>query len=310
LLKAKVIGVTGSAGKTTTKEFLKAFLACPGTEGNYNNQIGLPITILNCPRDAEFLVLEMGTNHPGEIARLCDIADVDVGVVVSVGSAHLEFFGSVDNIAEEKFTLAGRAKDFSVSFRDLETLEKPPFECPLPGAHNLANMTLAYAVARRLGVSAAQCAERIAAFTLPGSRWRRSEKWGAEFIDDSYNANPDSMIAALDTFAALPCDGRRLVVLGDMLELGEVSESAHYGVGEKAAENGIDAVFTYGERSVQTAKGAADGNVSFVKSFDDKKKLSEELSAYLREDDAVLFKASRGMKLEDVIFAVYEALGE
>ena len=291
-LKAKVIGVTGSAGKTTTKEFLKAFLACPGTEGNYNNQIGLPITILNCPRDAEFLVLEMGTNHPGEIARLCDIADVDVGVVVSVGSAHLEFFGSVDGIAAEKFTLAERAKDFSISFRDLETLENPPFECPLPGAHNLANMTLAYAVARRLGVSAADCAERIAAFTLPGARWRRSEKWGAEFIDDSYNANPDSMIAALDTFAALPCDGRRLVVLGDMLELGETSLELHKKVYAHAMSLGFPLVIGIGEMSSQCICHRVYKNVAALK-----KRFRLDVSA----GDLVLLKASNGMHLGELI---------
>jgi UDP-N-acetylmuramoyl-tripeptide--D-alanyl-D-alanine ligase len=102
--------------------------------------------------------------------------------------------------------------------------------------------------------------------------------------------------------------GRRIAVIGDMLELGTVSEKAHYGVGEKAAENKIDAVFTYGERSLETARGAADGNVPVVRSFDDKAKLSEALVEYLEEGDSVLFKASRGMKLEDVIYSVYESL--
>ena len=115
-LGAKVVGVTGSAGKTTTKELLKAFLSTVGrtyaTEGNFNNHIGLPLTILNCPDDAEFLVLEMGSNHPGEIAALCDIAAPDAGVVTSVGAAHLEFFGSLDGVAQEKGALLASAREF------------------------------------------------------------------------------------------------------------------------------------------------------------------------------------------------------
>ena len=117
-LKATVVGVTGSAGKTTTKELLRTFLACAGkthaTDGNFNNHLGLPITILNCPEDADFLVVEMGSNHPGEIAALCDIAEPDVGVVTGVGTAHLEFFKSRAGIADEKGTLLARAKDAAV----------------------------------------------------------------------------------------------------------------------------------------------------------------------------------------------------
>lgn len=291
-LKAKVIGVTGSAGKTTTKEFLKAFLDCPGTEGNYNNHIGLPITILNCPRDARFLVLEMGTGGPGEIAALCDVAEADVGVVVSVGSAHLGAFGSVEKTAEEKFTLASRAKDFSVSFRDLDRLEAPPFDCPLPGAHNLADMTLAYAVARRLGVPAEVCAERIKNFSLPGARWKHVEKWGAEFIDDSYNANPDSMAAAIDTFAATPCDGRRIAVLGDMLELGESSLELHRAVFARAMAHGFALVIGIGEMSSQCLCHRVYKNVGELK-----KKFRLDVSA----GDLVLLKASNGMHLSELI---------
>ena len=113
-LRATVVGVTGSAGKTTTKELLKAFLSKAGrtfaTEGNYNNHIGVPVTILNCPRDAEFLVVEMGSNHPGEISALCDIAEPDIGVVTNIGTAHLEFFKTREGIADEKGELLRRAK--------------------------------------------------------------------------------------------------------------------------------------------------------------------------------------------------------
>ena len=128
------MGLTGSAGKTTTKEFLKAFLACPGTEGNFNNHIGLPLTILNCPDDADFLVLEMGTNHPGEIKALCDIAEPDVGVIASIGMAHIEFFGTQEGIAEEKGTLFASTRDFNVvssSCNQLDVLRRAQVD-PVP----------------------------------------------------------------------------------------------------------------------------------------------------------------------------------
>ena len=290
-LRAKVIGVTGSSGKTTTKEFLKTFLACPGTEGNFNNHIGLPMTILNCPDDADFLVLEMGTNHPGEIAALCDIADPDVGVVVSIGTAHLEFFGSREGIAREKMTLASRARDFAVLPEDAAA-NVPPFPCPLPGPHNLADMSLAYAVARRMGVSDEVCAARLSDFALPGARWRRVEKWGATFIDDTYNANPDSMVAALDAFASTPCDGRRIAVLGDMFELGPQAAELHKKVFAHAMGLGLPLVIGVGELSSQCLCHLVYKNVASLK-----KRFRVDVSA----GDLVLLKASHAMRLGDLL---------
>ena len=307
-LKAKVIGVTGSAGKTTTKEFLKTFLACPGTDGNYNNHIGLPMTIMNCPDDAEFLVVEMGTNHPGEIKALCDIAEPDVGVIASIGSAHIEFFGTQKGIAEEKGSLFAAARDFNVvssSCAQLDVLRrlsaarlvevdpaKCGMECPLPGAHNLSNMAIALTTAREFGVPQATCRARLADFALPGARWRVSEKWGATFIDDSYNANPDSMIAALDAFAATPCDGRHIAVLGDMFELGERSLEMHRKVFAHAMSLGIQLVIGVGEMSSQCVCHLVYKTVK-----DLKKKFRVDVSS----GDLVLLKASHGMQLGDLV---------
>jgi len=290
-LRAKVIGVTGSAGKTTTKEFLRAFLACPGTEGNFNNHIGLPLTILNCPEDAEFLVVEMGTNHPGEIAALCDIAEPDVGVVVSVGTAHLEFFGTQEAIRREKMTLAERARDFAITYADVDAAAMP-LECPLPGAHNRANMALAYAVARRLGVSEAECRARLADFSLPGARWRRTERDGVGFIDDSYNANPDSMIAALDAFAKERCEGKRVEVLGDMFELGPESEELHRKVFAHAMALGIPLVIGVGEMSSKMVCHLAYKTVEPLR-----RKFRFDVSA----GDLVLLKASHAMNLSSLL---------
>lgn len=312
-MKAKVIGVTGSAGKTTTKEFLKTFLDCPGTVGNFNNHIGLPMTILNAPDDAEFLVLEMGTNHPGEIATLCDIAEPDIGVLVSVGTAHIEFFKTREGIAQEKSELLRRAKDFGVapeSCREFTCCNLPTVEfvsapsstsnsslhlslsCPLPGEHNASNMRLAYTVARRLGVSEATCVERLANFRLPGARWRKSEKWGVTFIDDSYNANPDSMIAALDAFVATPCDGKHVAVLGDMFELGENSLELHKKVFEHAMSLKIPLVIGVGEMSSQCICNLV---------YKDLKKLKLKFRLDVSAGDLVLLKGSHGMNLSSLV---------
>ena len=241
-LKAKVVGVTGSAGKTTVKEFTAAFLRKKGkthaTAGNYNNDLGLPITILECPADADFLVLEMGTNHPGEIGHLVGIARPDVGIISSIGTAHIEFFKTQDGIAEEKgtlfralaedgFAVIGKNNDRFGMLKEmcrcivLESDGMAPFGCPLPGQYNRWNMSLAWMCAERFGVTAADARDALDGFVLPGERWRKSLRDGVEFISDCYNANPTSMAVALDTFAAEPCAGRRIAVLGDMFELGE-----------------------------------------------------------------------------------------
>lgn len=288
-LKAKVIAVTGSAGKTTTKEFLKCFLGCYGTEGNYNNHIGLPLTILNCPEDESFLVVEMGSNHPGEIASLCDIALPDVGVLTGIGRAHIENFGSVEAIEREKSVLLERARDFSLRW---DEVPRAPFDCPLPGRHNAVNMSLAYEAARLLGVTEEEAARKVAFFSLPGSRWRKVEKWGATFIDDTYNANPESMKAAIDAFMQERCDSRRIIVLGDMGELGEYALDSHREVFDYAMKTGAFLVIGIGEYS---SKCLCHRVYKDVKSL--KKRFRVDVSA----GDLVLLKASHAMELSQLI---------
>ena len=301
-LKAKVIGVTGSAGKTTVKELTAAFLRQKGrthaTVGNYNNDLGLPITILECPADAEFLVVEMGTNHPGEIAHLVEIAQPDVGLISSIGTAHIEFFKTQDGIAEEKGTLFRSlpSEGFAVVGTNNDRFEKlkgmcrcrvvavdgpAPFACPLAGDYNRWNMALAWACANELGVTEAMARAALAGFALPGDRWRKSERDGVTFISDCYNANPTSMIAALKTFAAEPCTGRRIAVLGDMFELGTESARLHAEVKRTAEALHFDMVIYVGENF---------GGIS-------RDEAKAELFAYVRPGDAVLLKASHGMEL-------------
>ncbi len=336
-LRAKVIGVTGSAGKTTVKELAAAFLRSGGfkvhaTAGNFNNDLGLPLTVLNCPADADFLVVEMGTNHPGEIAYLADIASPDVGLISSIGTAHIEFFHTQDGIADEKGTLFARlppdgfavlarendrhdrlaamsaAPVVDVSFADAEaSVFTEALKVRLPGRHNVLNALIAFGCARRFGVGLESCIAALKDFTLPGGRWRIVERDGVTFVDDTYNANPTSMIAALETFAAMPCTGRRVAVLGDMFELGAQSGEWHARVLARAAELPLDAVFAVGEAMANAlgkvhASGKANVfGVAGVSPAKDAAAAKAALAAFVRAGDAVLLKASHGMHLEAVL---------
>ena len=328
-LGAKVIGITGSAGKTTTKELVAAFLRAGGfrvyaTEGNFNNDLGLPLTILNCPRDAEFLVLEMGTNHPGEIASLVEIASPHAGVISSIGTAHIEFFKTQDGIADEKGTLFARLPPdgFAVVGVNNDRYERlkamsaarvvsaDPSDSAgerlaaalaprLPGAHNVSNARLAAACAMEFGVPLERCIAALEDFALPGDRWRVEERGGITYVNDCYNANPTSMIAALETFASMPCAGRRIAVLGDMFELGERGDELHARALGRAAELPIAAVVPVGDAMARAAVRA--GAAAFAAPCKDAQAARDALRGLARPGDAVLLKASHGMHLETVL---------
>ncbi len=331
-LKAVVIGVTGSAGKTTVKELTAAFLRSGGfkvhaTAGNFNNDLGLPLTILNCPEDADFLVVEMGTNHPGEIAHLVDIARPCAGLISSIGTAHIEFFKTQDGIADEKgmlfrslppdgFAVLARENDrydrlcamsaapvvtVSQDDREAEPVRKA-LAVRLPGRHNVSNALIAAACARKFGVPLDSCLEALKAFALPGDRWRVVERGGLTYISDCYNANPTSMIAALETFAGVPAQGRRIAVLGDMFELGEKSGELHDAVLRKALSLPLDAVALVGG-GFSAACGRAGGGDALerVTSLGNLAETKKFLAGFSRAGDVIMLKASHGMHLERLL---------
>ncbi|MBR6785258.1 MAG: UDP-N-acetylmuramoyl-tripeptide--D-alanyl-D-alanine ligase [Clostridia bacterium] len=353
LFNIPVIGITGSVGKTTTKEMVHAVMSVKyntlKNEGNLNNEIGVPLTLFRLDETHEAAVIEMGMSGFGEISRMTAAVRPDVAVISNIGVSHIEMLGSREGILKAKLEIlesmqadapvilngdddmlinadAGthpvtyygiennnakfKAESITVGETELEFDAvypggKEKVHLPFPGRHNVYNALAASAAGSFFGVDEKDAFEALKKYVPAGMRQRIVKKHGITFIEDCYNASPDSQAAALAVLGGMKAK-RKIAVIGDMLELGSYSAKAHASVGEKAAQNKIDVLFTYGERSLETAKAAKDG-VATVKSFSDKTELSNELCAMLSEGDAILFKASRGMKLEDVIYSIYSS---
>jgi UDP-N-acetylmuramoyl-tripeptide--D-alanyl-D-alanine ligase len=342
-LKADVIGVTGSTGKTSTKDILHAVLAphrrTIASRANYNTEIGLPLEILGAPAGTEVLVLEMGMRGAGQIAELAGIAEPNVGVIVSVGPAHIELLGSVEAVAAAKaeliaalpptgtavipaaeqllephirsdittITFGGDGADVRISAATETTVEiddrgqKLTLEVPFTQAHLRTNLLAAVAAARAINVTPSG---RVELALSPG-RGQRIELAGAvTVIDDCYNANPMSMRAALDELAATAPGtdaGRRIAVLGDMLELGPDELRYHVEIGEHASAAGIDVLVTVGPLAVAIAEAFDSGEAHSVADAQEAAALVPEL---VEPGDVVLVKASRGVGLELVCEAL------
>jgi UDP-N-acetylmuramoyl-tripeptide--D-alanyl-D-alanine ligase len=358
-LGPKVLAITGSNGKTTTKEMVAAILeeAFGGkrsagilkTEGNFNNLVGLPLTLLRLRRHDKIAVVELGTNHPGEIQRLTEIADPDLGMVTSVAAAHLEGLSSLAGVAREKGSLyrtmradgaaavnlddpwvrriAGnfhgrkitygargwvRARSWKLRGAGgmLFKLEAGKRACNVRlsyiGRHNVTNALGAAALTLGAGVPLA-AVRRGLAKARPFAMRMQCEDWrGVGIINDAYNANPASMQAALQTLAELPCRGRRIAVLGDMFELGKHTAREHRALGRNAARSGVNFLFLLGERADLTRRGALAGGMSAAQIIVGKHhaELGERLRALARKGDWLLFKGSRGMRMEKVLTAL------
>src|SRR6267143_4173729 len=347
-LPLRVLAITGSNGKTSTKDFAASVLGrqfrVTKTQGNFNNHVGLPRTILEATSQDEVAVWEIGMNHPGEVAALAKLAAPDVAVLTNIGVAHIEFMGSREAIAAEKgalteavdaqgtvilnaddpFTpsiaartrakviLAGttagtiRASEISQSgsgsdFTILEGAHRCRAQLPVPGLHMVQNALLAVAAGRVFGVSLEECAIGLAAAPLTKARLQIKEVHGVQFIDDSYNANPDSMKAALRTLVELDADGKRIAVLGEMLELGKESERGHREVGECAAELGVDQLIAIGEAGAIIARAAEKGGVAKSVAVKSTNEAAEMLADIAAPGDLVLVKGSRSARTERVL---------
>ena len=342
----KVVGITGSNGKTTTKDMVTSVLETTfrvhKTAGNYNNHIGLPLTILSMKEDTEVAVLEMGMSGRGEIELLSNIAKPDAAVITNIGESHMQDLGSREGIAEAKLEIAAglkqdgkliingdeplltdrvggnanvipfglkanndyQAKDIMLKGRGTHfIIEETEYFIPVLGAHNVTNALAAIIVGELFGVSEENRKKGLEQLVITGMRNEVVETSGGwTVINDAYNASPTSMRAALDLLGSLDGYGKKIAVLGDMLELGDMEKAFHHEIGQYVKEKNVDYVFTFGALGMEIAKGAQEVmEPSRVKPFMNKQELTRELLPLLENGDVVMVKGSRGMKLEEVI---------
>ena len=345
-----LVGITGSSGKTCTKEMLAALLSRSrnvlGNPGNRNNLIGLPLSLLALSPEHDVAVLEMGTNLPGEIARLSSIAAPDVAVLTNIGPAHLEGLGTLENVAREKGDLyralpesgtavvnatdlrvmreAGRCRAVKIYYgvalseisgrvlsmgeEGMRIAVRTPSGgftsfLPFAGEHNLTNALAATAAAYALGLRPEEMEEGFrSSVPLPGRFRPIPLRGGGLLLDDTYNANPASVEAALRSLSTLRRGRRTIVVLADMLELGKSSGVSHFRIGHLVAATGPDLLFAFGKEASSIALGAREGGMDpgRVAHFEDREALRGALTGALRAGDIILVKGSRGMQLDKI----------
>jgi len=349
-LNVKVVGITGSNGKTSTKDITTSLLSLKykvqKTEGNYNNHLGLPLTVLGLEEDTDIAVLEMGMSGRGEIDFLSRLAEPDIAVITNIGESHMQDLGSREGIAEAKLEilnglkdkgrfiyfgdellLSSRMKNSKVDTKtfgmdhanDLYPLEinalengsafhinkiAAPFQLPVLGNHNILNALAAMLVAEYFDIPYEEMNKGLQSLKLTNMRMELVDgKSGVKIINDAYNASPTSMLAAIDVLKKLPGHDQKIAVLGDMLELGDKEESFHYQMGERLED--VDYVLTYGKLGSFIAEGAKTVlPADRVFAFFEKEPLIDKLVSYLNEETVVLVKASRGMKLEEIVKAI------
>jgi len=345
-----VVCVGGSNGKTTVKELiasaLRQKLATLWSEASFNNDIGVPLTLLRLEKSHQAAVLEAGTNHPGELAPLVKIIQPKYGVITNIGREHLEFFGDLAGVAQEEGALAEllpedgrlfvngdnewteeivrrtRARAVRVGLGERNEwrakrirpdkngvtnhVDAPKmdwngeYRVNLLGRHQATNALLAMAVSEELGLGRPAVRDGLAGCKPAKMRLQFWEAGGVRVLDDTYNANADSALAALETLCDLPLQGRRVAVLGDMNELGAHSEAAHAEVGRRAAELGIGQLFAVGKMAPVTARAARDAGLARVIEFADVEAAVKAVRSFLKTGDVILLKASLAVRLERI----------
>ncbi|MBV7508725.1 UDP-N-acetylmuramoyl-tripeptide--D-alanyl-D-alanine ligase [Bacillus sp. sid0103] len=353
-LAVKVVGITGSNGKTTTKDMTAGILSTQykvqKTEGNYNNHIGLPLTVLGLNEDTEIAVLEMGMSGRGEIEFLTKLACPDAVVITNIGESHLLDLGSREGIAEAKLEILQGLKDGGLAvlhgdepllmdriqchignvqvetFGRNETNDLYPteitqldngnrfrinasdsaFELPVLGTHNILNALASMLIANYFSIPFEKMNEGLASIKLTNMRMELVEgNQGEKIINDAYNASPTSMLAAIELVSNLQGYERKILVLGDMLELGPQEEQYHQQIGESLNGEKVDLLFTYGKLGGHIAQKARTVLGSErVFAFTEKEALIQELKQHVNHKTLILVKASRGMKLEEIVTAL------
>lgn len=350
-----LVGVTGSVGKTTTKEMISLALSSKlptlKTQGNLNNEIGLPKTLFNLTSEHKAAVIEMGMSHFGEISRLTRTAGpLSAAVITNIGFSHIENLKSQEGILKAKLEIMeGMAEDSPLVVnaddshlwgirnsvgRKVYTygIENPdadfraeninehdgvteftavyegkskPVLLTAVGRHNVMNVLAAICIGRIAGIEDDLIINSFSKYVPDALRQNISEKRGQTVITDCYNASPDSMRASFNVLSSIKCKGRKIAVLGDMLEMGEMSPKLHTMVGEMAVKIKPDMVFCYGKDSEYIFKTVKESGIDAFYSSD-KDEVAKAVSEYVKEGDAVLFKGSRGMRLEEIISKVYD----
>ncbi|HEY1790702.1 MAG TPA: UDP-N-acetylmuramoyl-tripeptide--D-alanyl-D-alanine ligase [Verrucomicrobiae bacterium] len=345
-----IVCVCGSNGKTTTKELIASVLkqkfSTLWSEASFNNNIGVPLTLLRMEKTHEAAVLEAGTNHPGELAPLLEMIRPGLGVLTNVGREHLEFFGDMAGVAREEGQLAEllpkdgtlfvngdnqwtpevvrrtrarvvclgfgekndwRAENVRLDKNGVTFVAAAPvkefcgeYRLSLLGRHQAQNALFAVALGAQVGMAAAQIQRGLADCKPAKMRMQYWEAGGIRVLDDAYNANADSMVAALETLRDLPMQGRRVAVLGDMAELGAHSEAAHAEVGRRAAELQVGQLFAVGKMAPIMARAARDAGLSRVIEFENVEAATKAVKSFLKSGDLVLLKASRSSRLERI----------
>ncbi|AFQ12626.1 TPA: UDP-N-acetylmuramoyl-tripeptide--D-alanyl-D-alanine ligase [Bacillus pacificus] len=348
-INVKVIGITGSNGKTTVKDIIGGILSSTyrvhKTKGNFNSQIGLPLTILEMKRDTEFLILEMGMSEKGQIRNLSRIAQPDVAIITMIGQSHLETLGSREEIAKAKFEIIDGLNDdglflyngdepllsqninmlgiesksfggkytndlfptnvqldeYGVHFKLNNT--KIQYDVPLHGKHNILNAIVGIAVGQFYKVPIEKIQEALQQINITQMRFQfLTAKTGFTIINDAWNASPSSMKAAIETLQKLNAYEKKIIVIGDMLELGKEAKTYHREIGKMLNEESIQYVFTYGALSEIVAEEARKNyHTGKVQSFDNKDEIAEEVLKVITKKDVVLLKGSRGMALEEIV---------
>ena len=353
-----VIGVTGSNGKTSTKCFLNGVLSqrwnvC-ASPASFNNDVGVPLSLLQLNKNTQAAVFEAGTNHPGEIQHLTEMIRPCFGVITSIGRSHLEFFGSVEAVAEEKGFLAEalpeegvlfvngdsphidrilvrarsrvvkvgfgewndwQVRDWKLGAKGMEFwMQAAPlkgtrkFRLAVLGRHQLVNAGLALAVGAELGLTVEELETGIAQCGVERMRLEWGEFGGVTLIDDSYNANEDSTMAALNTLRDFPSRGARYCVLGDMSELGAFSEAGHSKIGRAAAHCQVDHIISVGKWSEKVRQAAKEGGAQSAEAYANWEAVGEALKNSLRSGDTVLIKASRAAGLDRLVEFLKQSL--